>query len=208
MADLYNLRIFLNCPFHRAYQPVFRAMVFAIYDCGFRARCALEESDSGEVRLRKIVRLLKTCRYSIHDLSRVHGRLNMPLELGVELGMRESGLRRWRNRRSLVLDSRAYRYQKVVSDLAGCDTRHHGNSPDQAIRAVRDWLRTASRRSKLPGAAEISRRYRRFLRQLPDNARRLRLKLHEIVYLDYVYFVTEWLRVNAPPVAQVPSRRT
>jgi hypothetical protein len=206
MADLYDIRIFLNCPFDRAYQLVFRAIIFAIYDCGFRARCALEESDSGELRLRKIIRLLKTCRYSIHDLSRIHGRLNMPLELGVELGLRESGRRKWRNRRCLVLDSRAYRYQKVVSDLAGCDTRFHGNSPDEAIRATRDWLRTASRHSKLPGAAEISRRYRRFLQQLPDNARRLRLKLHEVVYLDYVYFVTEWLRANAPPVVQASRR--
>jgi hypothetical protein len=166
----------------------------------------LEESDSGEVRLRKIVRLLKTCRYSIHDLSRVYGRLNMPLELGVELGLRESGFRRWRNRRSLLLDSKPYRYQKVVSDLAGCDTAHHDNSADLAIRPTRDWLRTASPHSQLPGASEISRRYRRFLRQLPDNARRLRLRLHEIVYLDYVFLVTEWLRVNAPPAAKVRSR--
>jgi len=78
MADDYGTSVFLNCPFDRAYQPVFRAIVFAIHDCGLRARCALEESDSGDLRLRKIVRLLKTCRYSIHDLSRVHGRLNMP----------------------------------------------------------------------------------------------------------------------------------
>jgi len=206
MADDYDTSVFLNCPFDRAYQPVLRAILFAIHDCGLRARCALEESDSGEVRLRKIVRLLKACRYSIHDLSRVYGRLNMPLELGVELGLRESGSRRWRNRRSLVLDSQPYRYQKIVSDLAGCDNAHHDNSPDLAIRVTRDWLRTASLHSQLPGAGEISRRYRRFLRQLPDNAKRLRLRLHEIAYLDYVYLVTEWLRANAPPAAKATTR--
>jgi hypothetical protein len=149
---------------------------------------------------------LKTCRYSIHDLSRVHGRLNMPLELGIELGLRESGLRKWRNRRTLVLDSQPYRYQQVVSDLGGCDTAHHGNSPERAIRTTRDWLRTASQRSDLPGGTEISRRYRDFLSDLPNDARRLRLTLHEIVYLDYVYLVTEWLRANAPPAAKAQIR--
>jgi hypothetical protein len=46
-----------------AYRAKLRAIVFAIRDCGFQARCALEESDSGEVRLHKILRLQKECRY-------------------------------------------------------------------------------------------------------------------------------------------------
>jgi len=35
-------------------KPIFDAIVFAIYDLGFVARCALAEDDSGEPRFSKI----------------------------------------------------------------------------------------------------------------------------------------------------------
>ena len=35
--------MFINCPFDAVYEPLFDAIVFAVYDCGFIARCALEE---------------------------------------------------------------------------------------------------------------------------------------------------------------------
>ena len=41
--------IFINCPFDDEYRPLFQSLVFVIADCGFRARCALELVDSGEL---------------------------------------------------------------------------------------------------------------------------------------------------------------
>ena len=56
---------------------------------GFRPKIALEELDSGAPRIGKIIDLIRTSRYAIHDLSRLQARrrgefyrLNMPLELG------------------------------------------------------------------------------------------------------------------------------
>jgi hypothetical protein len=43
----YERNIFLNCPFDDEYQPLFRAVMFAVLTCGFRARCALEADDGG-----------------------------------------------------------------------------------------------------------------------------------------------------------------
>jgi hypothetical protein len=40
--------VFINCPFDDEYKPLFDAIVFAIYDMGFVARCAREVIDSGE----------------------------------------------------------------------------------------------------------------------------------------------------------------
>jgi hypothetical protein len=56
-AAAYNTSVFINCPFDDGYRPLFRATVFAVYDCGFNPRCALEVYDSGQVRIEKIMRL-------------------------------------------------------------------------------------------------------------------------------------------------------
>lgn len=37
----YSRNVFINCPFDPKHKPLFRAMVFAVHDCGFIARCAL-----------------------------------------------------------------------------------------------------------------------------------------------------------------------
>ena len=46
-----RLNVFVNAPIDKAYEPLFEALVFAIYACGYRARTALEESDSGDIRI-------------------------------------------------------------------------------------------------------------------------------------------------------------
>jgi hypothetical protein len=46
MPRSYANSVFVNCPFDPAYRPLFEAVVFATYDCGFYPRCALEVDDS------------------------------------------------------------------------------------------------------------------------------------------------------------------
>ena len=41
-------RVFINCPFDQNYKPLFEAIIFTIYDCGFRPICALEEINEVE----------------------------------------------------------------------------------------------------------------------------------------------------------------
>lgn len=76
------------------------AIVFGVVACGLMPRSALEEADSGDNRLDKIIRLIRASAYGIHDLSRTqsnppHGnerevvpvlpRFNMPFELGLDI---------------------------------------------------------------------------------------------------------------------------
>src|SRR5512147_1544139 len=143
--------VFINCPFDHDYWSLFEAMVFCIVDCGFVPRCSLEHPDSGEARVRRIYRLIRSSQYSIHDISRVEltpdlPRFNMPFELGLDLGSREFGRGTARRKRCLILDSEPYRYQRVLSDIAGQDIRAHSNSPERVIDIVRNWLTSASRR--------------------------------------------------------------
>ena len=50
---------FVNCPFDEEYEELFDAILFAVHDCGFVARCALEASDSGEARTDKILAIIR-----------------------------------------------------------------------------------------------------------------------------------------------------
>lgn len=101
--------VFINCPFDRAYRPIFFASIFAVHYCGFLARSALEISDATQPRLHTICDLIVACRFGIHDLSRTGlepanalPRFNMPFELGLFLGCQRFGGRRQRTKSALV----------------------------------------------------------------------------------------------------------
>ena len=169
----YALNVFINCPFDDPYLPMFRALTFAVFECGLRPRCAQEVYDAGEVRIEKIARIIRDCRWGIHDISRTdpnpHGlpRFNMPLELGLFLGAQRFGAGVQKLKSCLVLDREKFRYQEFISDIAGQDIAAHDDDPAQAIRAVRDWL-AGSNASAIPppGQAAISQRHTRFLSEL------------------------------------------
>ena len=50
--------VFVNCPFDESYRSIFEAIVFAIHDCGYVARCSLEVSDASQVRIEKIAAII------------------------------------------------------------------------------------------------------------------------------------------------------
>lgn len=84
---VYTQSVFVNCPFDAGYAPFFDAIVFAVHDCGFVARCALEIDDGAQVRIDKIFDIIQECKYGIHDISRTEPdersglpRFNMPDE--------------------------------------------------------------------------------------------------------------------------------
>ncbi len=199
----YATSVFINCPFDGGYKPTFDAIVFAVYDCGFVPRCTMEIGDSSQVRIDSIFRLIRECKYGIHDMSRTEldsknklPRFNMPLELGMFLAAKRFGTGAQRGKVCLALDSREYRYQKFISDIAGQDVRAHNGSPRKAITAVRDWLQNASRRTTIPGGSEIHKRHKLFLQDLPALCRGLRWKKSEMTFTDYAVLLETWLPEN------------
>lgn len=173
-ASSYSDFVFVNCPFDPEYTPILQAIVYTIYRCGFFPKTALAEDDGTEFRLNKIMRLIQESKYGIHDISRTEvnsegfPRFNMPFELGVFFGAKRFGAKEQKNKNALILERNKFSYQQYISDLNGIDTKAHGNDPDIAIRKVRDWLSTASKRSGIPGHTVIQREYRQFLSNLPD----------------------------------------
>ena len=146
---VYDRQVFLNVPFDARYKKLLRALVFSVHECGLVARCAQEKDDGGQVRVDKLLAIIRQCRFGIHDLSRTTldgknrlPRFNMPLELGLFLGARNFGGHDQRSKVCLILDSERYRYQIFCSDIAGQDIRAHANEVSRALAVVRDWLQT------------------------------------------------------------------
>ncbi len=199
----YDDSVFINCPFDLDYKPLLNAIIFTVFDCGFIARCALEEEDASLIRIEKIYAIISNCKYGIHDISRTEldesnglPRFNMPLELGIFLGAKTFGTDKERKKKCLILDKEPYRYQKFISDISGQDIHTHGNDPKQAIKTVRNWLRNASSRVTIPGGHLIYRRYQTFLSDLPEMCDEAGLKVGELIFNDYTWLVAEWLKVQ------------
>lgn len=197
--------VFINCPFDKTYRPLLRALVFAIYDCGFRARSALEVEDSGEIRVQKILRIIGESPFGIHDISRVTPdrstklpRFNMPLELGLFIGAKAFGSGKQRQKRCLILDREPYRYQKYCSDIAGQDVRAHTGKQHLAIEAVRNWLSTTApaKRTVMPSGSVITSRYEAYRRAVPVLCERLQLNRERLTFGDDVVLVLAWLNEN------------
>lgn len=201
----YENSIFINCPFDDEYRPIFDALVFAVFDCGFIPRCSLEITGSGGVRIDNIVGLISECKFGIHDVSRTEldqrsglPRFNMPLELGIFLGAMKLGTPRQRRKDYLILDRERYRYQKFISDIAGQDIEPHGDDAETAVTKVRNWLNAAPETSEvnLPGGAKMWERYKEFEEQLPELCEAVHLRPEDLTFNDAVFLVSGWLQEN------------
>ncbi len=142
----YNLNVFIDCPFDDEYFLLLKPLVFVIVYFGFKPRISLESSDSGLSRLDKILGLIKESRYAVHDLSRLQAkkvdeyyRLNMPFELGLDYGLRIFD-QNFSDKRSLILETKAFEYMKAISDINGFDIKHHDDNPEKLIECLRSWF--------------------------------------------------------------------
>lgn len=186
----FDKSVFVNCPFDEQFAPLLQAMMFCIVYLGFEPRLATERSDSGENRIDKIVELIDSSRYSIHDPSRCQAtrdgemfRLNMPLELGIDYGCRKFGSDAHGTKLILILERDRYRYQQAVSDLSGCDIEAHGDDYARIIRKVRNWLVSTAQINDADGATRIKGAYEDFQEWYYE--RQLRLGFSDDDIKDY-----------------------
>ncbi len=211
----YSRSVFINCPFDDGYREMFQAIVFCVVRCGFKARCALEIDDGSQVRIDKIFRIIETCKFGIHDLSRTEidtqtalPRFNMPLELGIFLGAKRYGTGFVRDKSALILDAETYRYQKFISDIAGQDVRAHERDVGKAIAGVRDWLQATKTGGHLPGPAEILSAHKLFNSDLPQICERAKLRMGELTFNDLTNAIYDWCVVEAQQADGIAPRPT
>ena len=200
LSRAYARQVFLNCPFDDNYRPLYEAIIFAAIHCGFVIRCAREREDSGETRISKIMEIIRASQFGIHDISRVElddanhlPRFKMPLELGLFLGAKAYPSEpKQKAKRCLILDTQPYRYQKLISDIAGQDIRAHDGNAGKVLVLTRNWLATVSKRN-LPGPAELERLYDEFQNELPEILTKLDFDQGGLQFVEYVKLAMEWL---------------
>lgn len=159
----FSRNVFINCPFDQTYiDNLLKPMLYAVVKSRLHPRLALEISDSGQVRLEKIIGIIKDCKYSIHDLSMVksksvneYARMNMPFELGIDYGLRKSGSRSMAGKVFLILEAERYEYMKAISDISGFDVKVHENATEKMFECLYTWLSDAEDRSPRSSVADL-----------------------------------------------------
>ena len=139
--------VFINCPFDNTYiNDLLKPMLYVIVKNGYIPRLTLEIADSGQLRLEKIVDIIKDCRYGIHDLSIVKSkkakefaRMNMPFELGIDYGLRKSNIKPLDSKQFLILEAVKYDYMKAISDINAFDIKVHGNNTEKLFECLYSW---------------------------------------------------------------------
>lgn len=160
--------VFINCPFDDDYSPLLEAMAFCIVFFGFTPRLANERIETGENRLDKITEMIRSSKYSVHDLSRCRSRdvgeyfrMNMPFELGMDVGFRRSGIENLREKKFLIFEANQYDLKKAISDIAGQDVQFHNNDFAKVIEEVRNFFRVEAGFAA-PGPSRLISEYATF----------------------------------------------
>tara|TARA_R100000365_G_C2730526_1_gene60863 strand:+ start:439 stop:1083 length:645 start_codon:yes stop_codon:yes gene_type:complete len=160
--------VFVNCPFDEVYAPLLEAALFCIVCFGFTPRLANERLEAGENRLDKIAGMIRSSKYSIHDLSRSraatageHFRMNMPFEYGLDVGFRRSDDEILNQKKFLIFEENQYDLKKALSDIAGQDVVSHNGKYEAVIKHVRDFFRVEAG-VDAPGPSRLITEYATF----------------------------------------------
>jgi hypothetical protein len=199
MHENYNNNVFINCPFDNEFTLNLHAIIFTVYHCGFFPNSALSDDNALDNRLSKIEKLVENSKYGIHDISRTElnnqgfPRFNMPFELGLFFGAKRFGNKQ-RNKNALIFERVKFSYQSYLSDLNGIDTKAHNNDTSLIIQGIRDWLKTASKRTSIPGHITIIKNFEYFQKQLPSISENLGLDAAGLTYNDLCLIIEEFLK--------------
>lgn len=134
--------VFLNVPFDLSYEPYFVSLITSVVALGRIPRTVLELPEHGSGRLSRLLRHIRMCDVSIHDLSRVGvpARFNMPFELGLACAVSDhDGIHAY-----ILLERQAYRLDRTLSDIKGREAYIYDASRRRLITCVLDALRRVS----------------------------------------------------------------
>ena len=161
--------VFLNVPYDKKFDRLFRAYICGISSFGLVPRATLE-IPGGARRLDRILELIHSCAYAVHDLSRVQldahkprtPRFNMPFELGLSVAHEKSskkGKHEW-----FVCESMNFRLAKSLSDLNGTDPYIHHGTVGGVFTELRNMFVRSDRQ---PSVLQMWLIYREMSRRLP-----------------------------------------
>jgi hypothetical protein len=166
--------VFLNIPYDAKFERLYLAYIVGLIELGLKPRATLA-IPGGTARLDRIIELIQSSAYSVHDLSRVQmdrtppptPRFNMPFELGLAVSWAK---RNPQGHTWFVFESENRRAQKSISDLNGTDLNIH----DGTIEGVmRELCNAFVRTSHHPDVPDMMATYRGLRRFVPEVKRRV-----------------------------------
>ena len=190
--------VFLNIPYDQRFSRLYRAYIVGLVELGLTPKATLG-IPGGRNQLERIFDLIQTCRYSLHDLSRVEldrtppptPRFNMPLELGLAIAWEKlhAGRHTW-----FVYETVNRRAQKSISDLNGVDFNIHDGSPEGVMRELRNCF---VRRKQSPDLPRMLHTYGKLNRLVPALLQQTGAKtLFEASIFDALITMSARLRGN------------
>jgi hypothetical protein len=163
-----NYSVFLNIPYDKPFEKLYLAYIVGLVELGLTPKVTLGIA-GGAARIDRIFDLLKSCRYSVHDLSPVEvdrkkpptPRFNIPFELGMAFAWSRLASA---NHDFFAFESMNRRAQKSLSDLSGTDFNIHDSKPEGIMRELRNAF---ERRQNRPTVPRMMKSYNELLRSLP-----------------------------------------
>jgi hypothetical protein len=161
--------LFLNIPYDSSFTNLYLAYIAGASSFGLMPRASLE-IPGGERRLDRILALIRSCAFSLHDLSRVEldrrpprtPRFNMPFELGLAVSWQKM---KRPNHTWFVFEAMPRRAEKSLSDISGTDVYiHNGNARGVFTQLCNAFVRLRSQ----PTPQDMERIYRRLTDLLPE----------------------------------------
>jgi hypothetical protein len=170
--SLRDRHAFLNVPYDPNYEPLLLAFLAGLCGFGLIPKATVEIPGSKR-RLNRILDLIRRCRYSFHDLSRVEldpklprtPRFNMPFELGLAVAL---AALKDRGHRWFVFEAVPHRAWKSLSDIAGTDVYIHEGRPAGVVRQLANALTRRGLRPSVSDLEQIYEELRSFAARLKD----------------------------------------
>lgn len=193
--------VFINCPFDKEYTPLLRSLTFTLLYLELEPNLS-QTLSSSSIRIDQIKNHIKNCKFSIHDLSRSKPikqdelpRFNMPFELGLDIGAIEYGGKKLKTKKTLILETERYHYQKVLSDIAGQDIENHNDEPAKLSEKVRNWISDNSPNKIVPSKSKIFYAFSQFNSDLLENLADTHTEedVEEMQIGDYIKFAKDWI---------------
>jgi hypothetical protein len=161
-------KVFLNIPYDEKFKRLFLAFIAGVSAFGMVPRATLEIPTSKR-RLERILGLIGSCQFSIHDLGRVEldriaprtPRFNMPFELGLSVAHEKT---KQQKHEWFVCESKRYRIGKSLSDLDGTDPFIHDGRIEGVFRELGNIFLRPGRQ---PSVQQMRRIYVELRRNLP-----------------------------------------
>jgi hypothetical protein len=204
---LFEQTVFINCPFDPDHIPLLEATIFCCIYLGFDPQLATLRLESGENRLEKITGLMKSAKYSIHDLSRNRSikdnevfRMNMPFEFGIDFGLRQSGNKKFRSKKFLIFEANRFDLKPSLSDIAGQDVECHLGKYEEIIKHVRNFFHVEAG-VEAPGPTAIKAKYENYQGWVTEKKLQEGHSAKEVESLPFRERITEiyrWIECGSP----------